>query len=431
MMLRRTFAGALALAAVAVAAPAAAADSFVTLVDDGTIEHNAFMTGVDELAVQAKLLDLYQASGEPLPDVLSVWTTFPLGGSPYSTIFDPLAADVNGIGVAPMTSPEPPLRSILFHNDVTQLAARAALQGAPVTDFARYLFLLEFTHNWGPALAVPAPNGTELEGFPYHWSFFMDAGGSPAGGNVWQDNGDGTFTTVSASPSTIGYSMVDLYIMGLATTAEVDPFGVLENVVVPATPTDPLWHGAYAAHSFPWFDTTTQLTVTATRRTLTIDDVVTANGARDPAAGGGPKAYDLGIVLLVSGTDSASTVASDAAAFSPIADNLAPWFHEATKGRGTLHVVTHDASGSGGSGGGGGAGGAGGAASSSTSGSGGAGAGGDGASDSGCGCSVPGDASESTPLSLLLLAAAAQLVSTVRRKRGGRRARVACSKAKA
>jgi MYXO-CTERM domain-containing protein len=428
MKLRRPLAAALALATVALVAPAAAGDAFVTLVDDGTIEQSPFMSFPDEEAVQAKLLDLYKASGEPLPDVLSVWTTFPLGGSPYGTIFDPLAADVNGIGLGTMNSPVPPLRSILFHNDVTQLPARAALQHAPAADFARYLFLLEFTHNWGPALAVPPPNGTELVGFPYHWSFFMDAGGSPAGGNVWHDNGDGTFTTVAASPSTIAYSMVDLYIMGLATPAEVDPFGVLENVVPPATPTDPLWQGPYAAHSFPWFDTTTTLTVTATRRTLTIDDVVTANGMRDPAAGSGPKSYDLGIVLLVSGTDPASKVASDAAAFSPIADSLAPAFHEATRGRGTLHVVTHEAQGGGGSGGGSGAGGAGGATS-STSGSGGSGGGGE--SDSGCGCSVPGDGAATTPLSLVLLAAAAQVISTVRRKRGARRARVACSKANA
>ena len=62
--------------------------------------------------------------------------------------------------------------------------------------------------------------------------------------------------------------------MGLAEPSEVPPFGVLVSTTVPGTPTDPFWGGAYAARSFPWFDAQgTPLTVTATRRELTIDDV--------------------------------------------------------------------------------------------------------------------------------------------------------------
>jgi hypothetical protein len=429
------------LAAVAVvlgtlaATSTAHADAFVTLVDDGTIEKNAFTSEFEEKEAEAKLMALYQATGEPIPNVLSVWSTFPLGGSPYGTFFDPIASDVKGIGLetqyggdGTFTSTRPPLRSILFHNDVTQLATRAALQSAPEADFARYLFLLELTHNWGPALQVPAPNGSELVGFPFHWSFFMDAGGSPAGGNVWHDNGDGTFTTVAASPSKIAYSMLDLYIMGLATPAEVTDFGVLENVVAPASPTDPLWQNApYAAHSFPWFDTKSSLTVTATRRMLKIADIETTNGMRSPKAGGGPKSYDLGIVLLVSANDSPARIASTSATFAPIAASFAPAFHQATKQRGTLNVVTHEIKTDGTGGGGGG-----GATSvSSSAAAGGNGGSGGGTSDSSSGCSASSAPSEASPFALALIGAAVQLIATVRRKRGARRARVACSNAKA
>src|SRR6185369_11029244 len=92
-----------------------------------------------------------------------------------------------------LTSKTPPLDAILVHNDVTVLPARAAKMSAPVEGFANYLFLLELSHRFGPALRVPGADQNELTGFPFHWSFWMDAGGSPSGGNAWKDNGDGTF----------------------------------------------------------------------------------------------------------------------------------------------------------------------------------------------------------------------------------------------
>jgi hypothetical protein len=190
--------------------------------------------------------------------------------------------------------------------------------------------------------------------------------------------------------------------------------------MVPSTPTDPLWGGTYAAHSFPWFDTASSLTVTATRRPLTIADVETANGMRSPAAGAGPKSYDLGIVLLVSKKDAAAKVASEEASFGPIADGFAPAFHDATKGRGTLHVVTHEAK-SEGSGGGG----SGGAASTSSSatGSGGQGGGADTGdtndSSGGCGCEATGGRGSGSALLLIAVASLFRLGRDRRRSPRG------------
>ncbi len=60
---------------------------------------------------------------------------------------------------------------------------------------------------------------------------------------------------MGSSPKTITYSMLDLYLMGLADPAEVTPFGVLENVTPPADIKDPFSKGTkpYDASSFPWF----------------------------------------------------------------------------------------------------------------------------------------------------------------------------------
>jgi MYXO-CTERM domain-containing protein len=413
------------------AASATATTPYVVLQDDGTIEKTKFDTQAHANTIEKKLFALYAAAGQPMPEILSVWSTFPFSGGDYiSTIFDPKGLDVKGIGIeayyppdGTFTSPKPPLRSILFHNSILELKERAAKQSAPEEGFANYLFLLELSHNWGPALRVPGPTPDELTGFPFHWSFFMDAGGSPAGGNQWKDNGDGTYTAITATPATLAYSKLDLYMMGLAKADEVPPFGVLESPMVPASPTDPLWGGAYAAHSFPWFDASKSFTVTATRKAFTIDDVITATGTRDPAFGASPTSWKLGIVLLTSKSDTAADLTAAEQIFDPIAAGLAPAFNAATSGRGTLEIVTHgEEMGSGGAGGagGGGAGGAGGAGASTTAstaaattGAGGGGGGGD-TTDSGCGCRIGGDGGEPGTASLGLLAA---LALSARRRR--------------
>ena len=414
-------------AALTLAAAGARADGpYVTLVDDGTIQNHKLKTLSDLKAIEKKVLALYKDAGAPLPEVLSVWSTFDLGGNPVSTIFDPLGAGVKGIGLDDayppdgiLTSPKPPLQAVLLHNNVLELPARAKLQHVPESGFARYLFLLELSHLFGPALRVPAPSPGALIGFDFHWSFWMDAGGSPSGGNAWKDTGNGTFTALAANPATLGFSMLDLYIMGLATKDEVPPFGVLEAVTPPAGISDPLWGGAYAAHSFPWFDASTNFTVTATRRALIIDEVITANGARDPEAAASPKSWTLGVVLLVSKDDDAAAIGSAQALFDPLASDFAPSFADATMGRGALALVTPPlVEGTGGSGGTGGAGGAGGAT--STGGAGGAstatttssGSGGGEEEGGDCGCATPGTAPGE---SMVLVAAIAALVAAGRR----------------
>jgi MYXO-CTERM domain-containing protein len=320
----------------------AAAKPFVVVEDvDGTIAKGRWKTVDDVQGVADPLADKFAAEAGAKPEVLSVWSNFPMNGGAVSTIFVPYANDVAGIGLDPAGSPKPPLRAALLHNDVTQLAKRAATAGAPSVDgFARYLFLLELSHLWGPALRFPADaanglTGKELIGFPFHWSFWMDAGGSIAGGNRWKDNGDGTYTVIPQKPGEMKYTTLDLYAMGLAQKSEVSPFGVLYEAVVPPTVKDP-YGGGIKPESFPWFGST-PFTVSAKRKTVTIDDVVKSNGVRAPATA--PGELSLGIVLLVAkGTTDAQRQALEET-FTPIANDLVPAFHDATGGRGTLRLV--------------------------------------------------------------------------------------------
>lgn len=335
-------------------ASSASANSFVEFRDDGTLAGKL----TSPIAPQNKVLAGYKASGAPIPDFISVWTDFPMDQNDFETLFLIGGNDVTGIGLEQAYGGDgtrkfstPGLRSILLHNDVMALGKRAALQSSSVDGFGQYLFLLELSHNWGPDLKVPAsadgggPGPGELIGFDFHWSFFLDPGG-PAGGNLWNDDGDGgSFTVSGQTAKGVKYSMLDLYMMGLASKEEVPPFGVLENVVVPPTPTDPFFQGPMSAQSFPWFGST-PYTVQATKRTITIDDVIAANGPRTPDVSTSPKSWTLGVVLLLGQNDTDEQVAAAEAALEPVAASLPQAFHDATSGRGTLTLVTQSAVGS-------------------------------------------------------------------------------------
>jgi hypothetical protein len=58
-----------------------------------------------------------------------------------------------------------------------------------------------------------------------HWSFFLDTGGSPLEGNAWELAGHDYRTVTDATSGE--FSALDLYLMGAAEAAEVDPMLLL------------------------------------------------------------------------------------------------------------------------------------------------------------------------------------------------------------
>ncbi len=318
-------------------APAALARPYVTLHDDGSFA-SFNSTTTSPLAASASLMALYDKTGQPRPQTLSCWFGFPLGGESYGTFFLQQSNAVKGIGLSTFKSKYGPVQAILLHNDGLVLGQRA-MENRANTDpvaYGTYLFLLEFSHQYLAAIRVPGSSPDDLGSFP-HWSFWYSSGGSPPGGNIWQDNGDGTFSTLPIDPAQVKYSMLDLYLMGLAAPSEVGDIDVLENPVPPATPTDPTTGKPFSTASLTDFDGT-PLTVTATEKTYTINDVITANGARTPATASASSS--LGIVFIVPQDAGPAEVASDQAIFDPVAVALPAAYAAATSGRATLEVVT-------------------------------------------------------------------------------------------
>jgi hypothetical protein len=106
-------------------------------------------------------------------------------------------------------------------------------------------------------------------------------------GNGWKDNGNGTFTSTSARS---GYSALDLYLMGMIPKEKVPPMLLIDNPLVDKTKMPEL--GA---------------TVSGTAKTVTIDDIIAAEGVRIPDSASSPKKFNVGFVLLTRPGESAGT----------------------------------------------------------------------------------------------------------------------------
>jgi subtilase family serine protease/flagellar hook assembly protein FlgD len=111
-----------------------------------------------------------------------------------------------------------------------------------------------------------------------HWSFLLDTGGSVEYGNRWVDNGNGTFTS---KPDRQFYSPLDLYLMGMLKKEEVPPFFYIESAGTDA--------GRLPEAG---------VTISGLRREVTVDQVIAAEGSREPGADAAQKQFRLGFVLL-------------------------------------------------------------------------------------------------------------------------------------
>jgi hypothetical protein len=219
-----------------------------------------------------------------------------------------LSNDVKGIGfqikaVPPASGSKGRLRGILAFRMANEF---------PLTH--------ETMHSWGVELQ---PTLGTADG---HWgtagTYGVLGGFDPA---TLVDHGDGTFTLGPFSEAgndwiTTPFSPLELYIAGFAPPAEVPPIPVLENVTVISN--DP---GG--------------VTVSATKRVVTIEQIVDAHGARVPAAADAPKAF-AGLFAVVSDRPLAP---AELGLIAQIADNFeratgedSMSFQQAAGGRATL-----------------------------------------------------------------------------------------------
>lgn len=124
----------------------------------------------------------------------------------------------------------------------------------------------EMLHRWGAYVKFKNPDGSVSSSLlgkdMTHWSFLKDSDGSVLYGNNWQDNGNGTFTSIAAYKY---YSPTDLYLMGFFDKTQVPPILLIDNPAI-----DP--KGLPDEGSI----------ISGTVRHITIDDIIAVEGEREP-----------------------------------------------------------------------------------------------------------------------------------------------------
>ncbi|MCI0338064.1 MAG: hypothetical protein L0226_10830, partial [Acidobacteria bacterium] len=149
-------------------------------------------------------------------------------------------------------------------------------------------------HRWLSFIGFPGADPRLLLGRDDgHWSYFYNIEStisSPAAqrvssmeGNLWRENGNGTFTSVGMND---GYSRLDHYLIGLRPASDVADTFLIAN---------PTTTGGRNRMS----DTEVNRTIGGTKQTVTIDQIVQANGARSPDSSTAQKSFRCAVILLV------------------------------------------------------------------------------------------------------------------------------------
>lgn len=149
-----------------------------------------------------------------------------------------------------------------------------------------------------------------------HWNYLLDTEGSLMYGNDWKDNGNGTYTSVSASKY---YSPLDLYLMGFYDRTQVLPMLLIENPSIDPT-------GLPAIGS----------TVSGTSRQITIDDIIAAEGERVPNSAVSQKSFKIAFIFI---TRPGTFTGNEIQGIENIRNAWAGWFASLTNGKGAIADV--------------------------------------------------------------------------------------------
>lgn len=230
---------------------------------------------------------------------------------PVGALYQSVSNDIHGIGyehIAPEDAvimgegngyfddtPNSMVTGFMHMNQWTQYLGGD--EGGVNDNIISLIFGQELGHAWLAFVYYQAEGGmwmTDMLGRSNaHWSFYMNTGGSPVQGHEWIDNGDGTFTAIKQD--IYEYSDLDLYLMGLLPADQVEPWFVLDN---PTNCIDSAQKDGSCADPDAFLFEADTYTVTATRRDITIDQVIAVEGPRMPAFGDAPDTFDVSFILV-------------------------------------------------------------------------------------------------------------------------------------
>ena len=261
------------------------------------------------------------ASHDDVFDQVVVYTTRPLNPAPGTLAFEVNTRnDVRGIGQpddldeGAAWGSAGTLASVVYMDSVD---AYLEVDGFEILGH-------EVGHRWLTRAAFRDPGGAASHALLgrglSHWSFFFDSDASVLEGNRIEPTAGGRFLTVDIAR---GYCALDQYLMGLRLPEEVPPFFYVDQ------PDDFRPARAFKFSSGPEVG----VSFTGTRREVRIEDVVAALGPREPDATTAPRRLRQAFVLVADGI--APATAARVQALARIRARFAPWYAEATEGRGS------------------------------------------------------------------------------------------------
>jgi uncharacterized protein (TIGR03437 family) len=277
-----------------------------TLINLNNPSSGMFSTPVAEMFSTSTIVDLVESAkafyaspgiGDDI-DFIYLFTDFPhdLGGG--FSYFLGLSNDVKGIGQPVEQSPllaeigSEKLQGILNLNDIAHTYPDSPAERFLGGYHGLSILARDQGHRWLSSIRYPNDPTLLLGRENAYWSFFLNTEStssafmarrsSAAEGNAWRENNDGSFTSVSLVD---GYSLLDQYLMGFRSPGEIPQ----TFVIAPAEGT------TAARDSTP----APNITIQGTRRPISIEEILRANGVREPSAQVSPKNFRAAFVLLI------------------------------------------------------------------------------------------------------------------------------------
>jgi hypothetical protein len=226
----------------------------------------------------AALLTEFHQTHPKVFDFVVVWTDFPaLVGTGAFAFYSPIQNNIRGIGDQTYNFSKafgsPKIQGVLMMDNILKYPQD------PNTEFLSgnstiEVFGQENGHRWlaFPRVSIAGQPADLLLGRQLsHWSFFMDTDASCMEGNDIRDNGNGSFTTVETNEI---YSKLDKYMMGF-----LPPSAVPNTFIVTGAAGDP---GRAPQKN---------VTISGTKQTISIQDIIRAEGARVPNSGASQKRF--------------------------------------------------------------------------------------------------------------------------------------------
>jgi hypothetical protein len=164
----------------------------------------------------------------------------------------------------------------------------------------------------------------------YHWNFYLNTGSSPMGGNRWEPLGDSLYKALPVD--NVEFSQLDLYLMGLLAAEDMDPLELLVNTRSRNDLVDSNFSKVYSR-------TTQPIAVQADLLEVSIEQIIDAEGERDPDIGFNAKNIRQAWIYVYRNENFSSY--SRIVELEELRKQWDGFFSDATGGRSTMNTSLH------------------------------------------------------------------------------------------